>query len=133
MGKRRKAREVALQFLYQLDQTGAGDPTPFEHDFWKRHPVDDDTRAFAASLVRGSKAQQAKIDVIIAESTEHWDLDRLAGGDRNLWRMAAYGLLYGPAVPGRVAINKAFEIARNFGTADPARFFNAVPDVIPRA
>jgi N utilization substance protein B len=83
MGKRRKAREVALQFLYQLDQTGADDPTPFEHDFWKRHPVDDDTRAFAGSLVRGSKAQQAKIDVIIAESTEHWDLARMAVVDRH--------------------------------------------------
>src|SRR5437773_1409516 len=93
MGKRRKAREVALQFLYQLDQTGAGDPTPFEHDFWKRHPVDDDTRAFAASLVRGSKAQQAKIDVIIAESTEHWDLERMAVVDRDISRMAVYELL----------------------------------------
>ena len=49
MGKRRKAREVALQFLYQLDQTGAADPAPFETDFWKRHPVDEDARTFAAS------------------------------------------------------------------------------------
>jgi len=55
MGKRRKAREVALQFLYQLDQTGADDPTPFEDDFWSRHPVDEGARAFAASLVRGAK------------------------------------------------------------------------------
>src|SRR5438094_2268077 len=126
MGKRRKAREVALQFLYQLDQTGAGDPTPFEHDFWKRHPVDDDTRAFAASLVRGSKAQQAKIDVIIAESTEHWDLERMAVVDRNILRMAVYELLYEPDVPGTVAINEALAIAQKFCTGDADACCNSV-------
>jgi len=132
MGKRRKAREVALQFLYQLDQTGADDPTPFEHDFWKRHPVDDDTRAFAASLVRGAKAQQPKIDVIIAESTEHWDLERMAVVDRNILRMAVYELLYEPDVPGKVAINEAIEIAKKFGTAESSRFINGVLDRIHR-
>src|SRR5438045_8159553 len=121
MGRRRKAREVALQFLYQLDQTGAGDPGPFEDEFWKRHPVDDDTRAFAASLVRGSKAQQAKIDVIIAESTEHWDLERMAVVDRNILRMAVYELLYEPDVPGKVALSYAIDIAKNLCTAASSR------------
>jgi transcription antitermination protein NusB len=132
MGRRRKAREVALQFLYQLDQTGADDPTPFEHDFWKRHPVDEDARAFASSLVRGTKGQQAKIDVIIAESTEHWDLDRMAVVDRNILRMAVYELLHDPTVPGKVAINEAIEIAKKFGTAESSRFINGVLDRIHR-
>src|SRR5438093_2053852 len=86
MGKRRKAREVALQFLYQLDQTGADDPTPFEDDFWGRHPVDEVARAFAANILRGTKAQQPKIDAIIAETAEHWDLERMAVVDRNILR-----------------------------------------------
>jgi N utilization substance protein B len=132
MGKRRKAREIALQFLYQLDQTGAGDPTPFETDFWKRHPVDEEARAFAASLVRGTKAQQAKIDGMIIESVEHWDLDRMAVVDRNILRMAVYELLCEPAVPAKVAINEAIEIAKKFGTAESSRFINGVLDRIHR-
>ena len=132
MGKRRKAREVALQFLYQLDQTGAADPAPFETDFWKRHPVDEEARAFAASLVRGAKMQQAKIDAIIAESTEHWDLERMAVVDRNILRMAVYELLCEPGVPPKVAINEAIEIAKKFGTAESSRFINGVLDRIHR-
>jgi N utilization substance protein B len=132
MGRRRKAREVALQFLYQLDQTGADDPGPFEADFWDRHPVDPDTRAFASSLVRGAKAQQSKIDALIAESAEHWDLDRMAVVDRNILRMAVYELLAEPEVPAKVAINEAIEIAKKFGTAESSRFINGVLDRIHR-
>jgi N utilization substance protein B len=132
MGKRRKAREVALQFLYQLDQTGAVDPTPFEEEFWARHPVDADARAFAASLVRGAKAEQKKIDAIIAESAEHWGLERMAVVDRNILRMAVFELLYEPDVPGKVAINEAIEIAKKFGTAESSRFINGVLDRVHR-
>jgi N utilization substance protein B len=132
MGRRRKAREVALQFLYQLDQTGAGDPTPFEEDFWRRHPVDEEARAFASSLVRGAKTQQVKIDAIIAECAEHWDLERMAVVDRNILRMAVFELLYEPTVPGKVAINEAIEIAKKFGTAESSRFINGVLDRIHR-
>ena len=132
MGKRRKAREVALQFLYQLDQTGADDPAPFEAEFWKRHPVDEEARAFAGALVRGAKARQAAIDARIAESTEHWDLERMAVVDRNILRMAVYELLFEPDVPGKVAIIEAIEIAKKFGTAESSRFVNGVLDRIHR-
>jgi N utilization substance protein B len=132
MGRRRKAREVALQFLYQLDQTGADHSEPFEDEFWRRHPVDDEARAFAASLVRGAMAQRAKIDAVIGESTEHWDLQRMAVVDRNILRMAVYELLYEPSVPGKVAINEAIEIAKKFGTAESSRFINGVLDRVHR-
>lgn len=131
-GKRRKARELALQFLYQLEQNGAADPGPFEADFWARHPVDPEARAFADSLVQGAKRQQGEIDKRIAECTEHWDIDRMAVVDRNILRLAAYELLFEPAVPGKVAINEAIEIAKKFGTAESSRFINGVLDRIHR-
>ena len=60
MGRRRKAREVALQFLYQLDLHGDVDPAAHEADFWSRHPVDAETRAFADALVRGTSTPAAR-------------------------------------------------------------------------
>jgi N utilization substance protein B len=132
MGSRRKAREVALQFLYQLDLHGAVDPTPHEAEFWQRHPVDADTRAFAESLVRGSKLQQDKIDQLLAQYAEHWDLDRMAVVDRNILRMGVYELLWRPEVPPKVAINEALEIAKKFGTLESSRFVNGVLDRILR-
>src|SRR5256712_404019 len=78
MGRRRKAREVALQFLYQLDLQGEDDPVPHEHEFWARHPLSDEAKTFAETLVRGTKANQAKIDQVIEQYTENWDLERMA-------------------------------------------------------
>ena len=132
MGRRRKAREVALQFLYQLDLSGEGGPGGSEDEFWSRHPVDVEARAFADSLVRGTKENQEKIDSLIGQFTEHWDLDRMAVVDRNILRAAVYELLWHPDIPPKVAINEAIEIAKKFGTADSSRFINGVLDRIAR-
>jgi len=132
MGKRRKAREVALQFLYQLDQHGAEDPAPHGDEFWARHPVDRDTQTFADALVRGSKQQQARIDQLLAQYAEHWDLERMAVVDRNILRMAVYELLWAPDVPPKAVINEAIEIAKKFGTTESSRFINGVLDRILR-
>ena len=132
MGRRRKAREVALQFLYQLDQHGASDPRPYEFEFWQRHPVDPDTREFSESLVRGTTQHLDKIDELLAQYVEHWELDRLAVVDRNILRMAIYELLWHPDVPPKAAINEALEIAKKFGTTESSRFINGVLDRILR-
>jgi len=128
MGRRRKAREVALQFLYQLDQHGDTDPTSHESEFWARHPVDEETRAFASALVRGATSRHAQVDQIISLYTEHWELDRMAVVDRNILRLAVYELLEHPAVPPKVAINEAIEIAKKFGARESGRFINGILD-----
>jgi transcription antitermination protein NusB len=128
MGKRRRARELALQFLYQLDVNSADDPAPYEGDFWARHPLDDETRGFVRALVVGTKADQLKIDHLIAEFAEHWDLDRMAVVDRNIIRLAIFELLHEADVPPKVAINEAIEIAKKFGTRESSRFINGILD-----
>ena len=130
MAKRRKAREVALQFLYQLDLNSDDDPIPHDEEFWARHPVDEDTHAFADALVRGTKSNQAKIDHAISQFAEHWDLERMAVVDRNILRLAVYELLWTAAVPPKVAINEAIEIAKKFGTKESSRFINGLLDRI---
>jgi transcription antitermination factor NusB len=130
MGRRRKAREVALQFLYQLDLRGDDDPTPHADEFWARHPVEPDTRRYAEALVRGTKQYQAKADELIQQWAEHWDLERMAVVDRNILRLAVYEMMEEAEVPPKVAINEAIEIAKKFGTGESSRFINGVLDRI---
>jgi transcription antitermination protein NusB len=130
VGRRRKAREVALQFLYQLDQSGEAGPAGSEDEFWSRHPVDAEAKNFADEIVRGTKENQAKIDALIVQFTEHWELERMAVVDRNILRAAVYELLWHPDVPPKVAINEAIEISKKFGTAESSRFINGVLDRI---
>ena len=132
MTKRRKAREVALQFLYQLDLQGEVDPAPHAAEFWARHPLDDDLREFAQQLVGGTKSAQTKIDDIIVRYTEHWDLDRMAVVDRNILRLAVYELSFRAETPPKVVINEAIEIAKKFGTRESSRFINGILDRVHR-
>src|SRR5207247_4615396 len=130
MGRRRKAREVALQFLYQLDLQGEDDPVPYEHEFWGRHPLSGEAKTFAESLVRGTKANQAKIDQVIEQYTENWELERMPVVDRNILRAGVYEMLWTAEVPAKVAINEAIEIAKKFGTKESSRCNNGRLDWI---
>jgi len=131
--KRRKAREVALQFLYQLDLQGEADPAPHGAEFWARHPLDEDVHEFADAIVRGTKTRQDEIDTIIARFTEHWDLERMAVVDRNILRLAVYELGWRADTPPKVVINEAIEIAKKFGTRESSRFINGILDRVHRA
>ncbi|MGH7262498.1 MAG: transcription antitermination factor NusB [Candidatus Rokuibacteriota bacterium] len=130
MGRRRKARELALQFLYQLELRGDGDPASSSEEFWSRHPVDPEARAFAETLVRGTKLHQGKIDELITQYAENWDLDRMAVVDRNILRVGIFELLWMADIPPKVAINEAIEVAKKFSTQDSSRFINGILDRI---
>jgi transcription antitermination factor NusB len=130
MGKRRKARELALQLLYQLDLQGEASPEPYLDEFWARHPVDREVREFALALVRGAKLHQGKIDELISQYAEHWELDRMAVVDRNILRQGIFELLWLEDVPPKVAINEALEVAKKFSTQESSRFINGILDRI---
>ena len=133
MTKRRKARELALQLLYQLDLRGTGETAPHEGEFWSQHSAaDGPTREYATQLVTGVKTHSSKIDDVIAQSAEHWDLERMSVVDRNILRLAVFELGWEREVPPKVAINEAIEIAKKFGTRESGRFINGVLDRVHR-
>jgi N utilization substance protein B len=132
MGRRRQARELALQLLYELDVRSETDPGETADAFWKRQVVPEDVRMFADALVRGTKAHQVKIDELITRFAEHWDLDRMAVVDRNILRAGIFELLWGVEVPPKVAINEALEIARKYSTEESTRFINGLLDRVRR-
>ena len=69
MGKRRKARETALQFLYELDLNGEADPAPREKEFWARHPLGDGARAGGEVGNRGKEAAEAALAMAALRGT----------------------------------------------------------------
>jgi len=128
MGRRRKAREVALQLLYQLDVQSESNPEPHLDEFWSRHPVDPEAREFADALVRGTKLHEGKIDEVISQYAENWQLDRMAVVDRNILRQGIFELLWMGDAPPKVVINEALEIAKKFSTQESSRFINGILD-----
>jgi len=129
MGERHRAREFALQMLFQMDIGGAGIEDTFAA-FWASHPVPGVTRDYAERLVRGTIDHRGEIDRLIGDSTEHWRVDRMAGVDRNILRLAVYEFLFERETPAIVAIDEAIEIAKRFGGEDSGQFINGILDAV---
>ena len=127
MGSRRRARELALQLLYQHEVTAAP-PEQMQVDFEEWRGATEGIREFADLLLRGTLAHLDEIDAVLERQTAHWRLERLAAVDRNILRLALYELLYQTDTPHAVVIDEAIEIAKKYGAEESARFINGVLD-----
>lgn len=153
MGSRRRARELALQILFQLDaqedlsvaqalalffhhlsigEADAEGATATTATSTGSTPsggeLDAETREFCEALVRGVRENVDELDRTLGQASRNWRLERMARVDRNLLRLALYELRFLPDVPAKVAINEAIEIAKRFGTADSPAFVNGILD-----
>ena len=129
MGARRKARELALQMLYQHDLSGNTPDTivsTFE-DLQKSKPS---TREFATRIFKGTVDNLSKIDEMIVKQADNWRLSRMAVVDRNIIRMSIYEFLNETDTPKLVIIDEAIEIAKKFGTQKSSQFINGILDGI---
>jgi transcription antitermination protein NusB len=131
--KRTKARERAVQALYQID-VAATDLDEALSRFWKSfEPVEHEVMDLAEALVRGVARHRRELDDAIEAVSANWRLDRMAKVDRNVLRLAAYELLHRPDVPVKVAINEAIELGKKFGSESSGAFINGVLDKIASA
>lgn len=127
MGHRRKARELALQILFQHDLTKGECNTD---EFFKDKEIEDDIKEFAIRLKDAVIAHLQEIDAIIKKKTKGWSLKRMAVVDRNVLRFAICEMMYFPDIPPKVAINEAIEIAKKYGSEDSGQFVNGILDTI---
>lgn len=129
MRKRTKARERVLQVLYQMDITG--DPAGAVLDqFWQDKKPNLEVSNFASEIVKGTFENLAKIDALIAEYSDNWEIDRMPVIDRNILRFAIYELLYRDDIPPKVTVDEAVELANRFSTPNSGKFINGILDKI---
>lgn len=128
MGRRRQAREIALQALYIIDTSGTPEAEAFAIVNRRKAPDDQKTLDFARELVAGANAERALMDKLIEGAAQNWALARMAAVDRNVLRLSAYELLRQLDTPVNVVIDEAIEIVRKFSTEDSTRFINGILD-----
>jgi N utilization substance protein B len=129
MGARRKARELALQMLYQYDLSG-NDPDTIINTFEELQKSKPNTREFATKIFRGTVENLPKLDEMIQQQADNWRLTRMAVVDRNIIRMSVYEFLHEDDTPKLVIIDEAIEIAKKFGTQKSSQFINGILDGI---
>ncbi len=131
MPLRRKAREYALQMLFQWE-IGRQQPTRVEAGFWKNARAEKTTRTFANQLFESAVAESAVVDELITQHSTNWRLERMPAIDRAILRLAVAELRSG-ATPPRVVINEALELAKKFSSEEAAPFINGILDAIHKS
>ena len=131
MASRHRAREYALQMLYQSEASSVPIAEVAAH-FWRDSDSPEAVRLFAERLASGTARAREEIDGLLVGALENWRLERLAIVDRNVLRLAVYELLYETETPGIVVIDEAIEVAKKFGGEDSGQFVNGILDALRR-
>ena len=154
MGKRREARERAVQFLFQYDLNVPENLEAALGQFWESQrtaaiaeekaaatwgqPVElppptaeeAEVRLFAEPLIRGAIEHRDALDEQIKKYAKNWELHRIAAVDRNILRLAIYEMLHRGDIPPVVSINEAVDVAKKFSTQDSGKFVNGILDKV---
>ena len=136
---RRRAREFALQALYQRD-IGSNSAEASLRALWQQQlddvgmdgtkPAGDSEIEFTRMLVMGVASRGDEIDRLIEKASANWRIPRMPTIDRNILRLASYELLCCADIPASVSINEAIELAKRFGEKDSRAFVNGILDRI---
>jgi N utilization substance protein B len=126
MARRRRAREVVLQVLYQDD---VNPESMAESDGFLRRRLhsDEDLREFAGALLKGTRDHRDEIDRLLTHTAVNWTLRRMAVTDRNILRLGGYEILFG-GTPPKAAINEAVDLAKRYGSENSPQFVNGILD-----
>lgn len=126
MSRRSRAREVALQILFE-DDVNPRAPLEEIKRFLSARLNSPDLEEFCLSLIQGVRRNQTELDELLTKTADNWSLARMAATDRNVLRLGAYEILY-TETPDRAAINEAVELAKRYGSGQSAQFVNGILD-----
>lgn len=133
MGSRQRARELALNLLYQIEAS-TDLPKEVAERFYSAESWASDERTYSTILAFGVLAHREEIDQKISSVLEKWRFERIADLDRNIIRLGIYELVYAEDIPPKVAVNEAVNLAKKFGSGEKSyAFVNGILDAIYQA
>lgn len=125
MKSRTKARSLALQVLYELDQSNHAVGDVFVHRM-EEQDLEESLASFANHIIQGVHPLRDDLDRIISKHAPEWPFDQVAIIDRNILRIAVWEMVFDPSTPIKVVINEAIELGKMYGSDSTPRFINGV-------
>ena len=139
MKSRHRAREIALQMLYQYDLVSNGTPKPVLPEselaselmrHYDHFRVDAELREFIGQLVAGTLTHISVLDELLEKHASHWKVARMSAVDRSILRLAAYEMVFLKEVAPSIVIDEAIELSKGYGTSESSAFINGILDGI---
>lgn len=118
MRTRTKARQRAVESLFEAEQRGVKAPDVFE-----RNP---DVNDYAVELAALVEQNIDRIDEVISTYSQAWPLDRMPAVDRAIVRVGVAELMWKPEVDSGIAVSEAVEIAGTLSTPESGKFINGL-------
>lgn len=123
---RRRAREYAVQALYQWQLAGTA-LDDLEQAFTADSDFAEADRDYFEHLLRGATADASALEQQLAGALDR-PVGELSPVERSILLLAVYEFVHGPEIPYRVVINEAIELAKTFGGTDGHKYVNGVLD-----
>ncbi|AIQ59766.1 transcription antitermination factor NusB [Paenibacillus borealis] len=133
--KRRLAREIIVQSLYQMEMNDVEVTEAVEmlieeaadENETERVITDEiELKAYVVAHVNGVWEHKMAIDDMLEHYLKGWQMSRLSRVDRQILRLATFEMIFASDVPAKVAVNEAIDLAKHFGTEDSGKFVNGV-------
>lgn len=131
MGIRRKARELALKAIFELDFNDIPINAVMDRILVELKP-EEEVMQFMQQLLQTYDQNQDVINSTIEEHSSNWKLSRMANVDRNILRLGAGEIIFFDDVPKNVTINEYLEIAKKYGSEESSSFVNGILDKIDK-
>jgi len=129
MGKRRQARELAIQVLFHMEYN-PGDPGESFERVCESFGPPKEIRPYSREVVVGVWENRTDLDRLISRSSKNWRVERMSRVDINILRIAIYEVLYMKDVPPKVSMDEAVELGKRYGTEESGAFINGILDHI---
>lgn len=132
MGKRRKAREYALQglYIYETVKPSLDDILTYN---WIEEEISSESKDFASKLINGTVDHIEEIDTLIKKHAKNWKFERIDTIDKSILRLSIFSILYFEDVPQNVTINEAIELGKKYGGDHSSQFINGILDTIKKS
>ncbi|HEY2493891.1 MAG TPA: transcription antitermination factor NusB [Paenibacillus sp.] len=133
--KRRIAREIVVQSLYQMEMNLVDSEIAVSTLLEEASEENETDRVikdeiklkeYVLGLVNGTWTHKVAIDELLGHYLVGWQISRLSRVDRQVLRLATFEMVYEDDVPAKVVVNEAIDLAKHFGTEDSGKFVNGV-------
>ncbi|HLD43995.1 MAG TPA: transcription antitermination factor NusB, partial [bacterium] len=129
MGVRRKARELALKAVFEMDFSQIASERVLAR-IREEHKLDNDVYDFLKQLLDAYEVNSLAVNQTIERFSNNWKLSRMASVDRNILRLGVIEIVYLADIPKNVTINEYLEVAKKYGTEESSSFVNGILDKI---
>lgn len=132
MTSKRRAREVALQILFQKTFSPTSEATDLFASFADNFDFDKKTRDYSLYLTESVIEHSEALDQVISSHSDNWRLDRIAPIDRILLQIAIFELTLSTETDTspKLCMTDIIDLAKKYSSEEAKSFINGILDKV---